>query len=130
MPGALLRFLSYLYHLILALFLGGLSVVALVSGLPLRLEMLPWSGKSAAWWVLGLGLAGLASLVLALRDVLRFPFLLYALAVLVLMVRGYFLTGYLFSGKDEFHFALELTGGALVAVLGGWSQLRRARTAP
>jgi len=60
---------------------------------------------------------------------LRFLFLVYSLVIFGLLVRGYFLGGYSFSGKDEFHLALELTFGALLAIFGAWSQFRRKRRA-
>jgi hypothetical protein len=31
-----------------------------------------------------------------------------------------------FSGKDEFRMAIWLTVGALVAIIGAWSQFRRS----
>jgi hypothetical protein len=43
-----------------------------------------------------------------------------------MMFRGYFLGGYVFSGKDEFRMAVWLTAGALVAIIGAWSQFRRS----
>lgn len=124
MIGVLLRIYSYLYHLGLALFLFGVSLVAILSsGGALNLEMLPWKGKQLACWLLGTALAGLLSILLAWMGKLRFLFTLYALAVFGMMFRGYFLTGYSFSGKDEFQMAALLTAGALMAIFGAFSQL-------
>ena len=128
MIGALLRFYSYLYHFLLALFLLGLSLVAVVSNShTLNLGMLPWKGSALTWWLFGTGLLGALSILLALAGKLRFLFLLYALAVLGMMLRGYFAGAYSFSGKDEFRLAVWLTAGALVAIFGAWSQLRKKR---
>ena len=124
--GVLFRIYSYLYHLILALFLLGVALVAILShGGSLHLEMLPWKGHTLVHWLLGASLFGLLSIVLAWMGKLRFLFLLYSLAVFVMMVRGYFLGSYAFSGKDEFRMALWLTVGALVAIVGAWSQFRK-----
>jgi hypothetical protein len=122
--GALLRIYSYLYHLGLALFLLGLSVVAFAShSHSLNLGMLPWKGSELTYWLFGAGLCGLLSILLAWMGKFRFLFLLYALAVFVMMLRGYFLGGYSFSGKDEFRMAVWMTVGALMAIFGAWSQL-------
>ena len=124
--GMLLRFYSYLYELILSLFILGLALVAILSrGSGLNLGMLPWTGHTLLHWLLGIGVVGLLSIVLALAGKLRFLFLLFSLAVFGLMARGYFLGAYAFSGKDEFRMAIWLTLGALFAIFGAWSQFRR-----
>ena len=123
--GAFFRIYSYLYHLILALFLLGIAFVARLSHGSLHLGMLPWTGHTLLHWLAGAGLLGLLSIVLAWIGKLRFLFLLYSLAVFGMMVRGYFLGSYAFSGKDEFRMAIWLTVGALVAIVGAWSQFRR-----
>ncbi len=122
--GALFRVYSYLYHLLLALFLLGIAVVAIESH-TLHLNMLPWKGRTLICWLLGVSLFGLLSIVLAWLNKLRFLFLLYSLGVFGMMLRGYFLGGYAFSGKDEFRFAICLTVGALFAIAGAWSQFRK-----
>jgi hypothetical protein len=133
--GVLFRIYSYLYHLMLALFLLGIAVVTIVTHLQahpheggatnLNLGMLPWKGHTLVHWLLGASLFGLLSIVLAWMGKLRFLFLLYSVAVFGMMVRGYFVGSYVFSGKDEFRMAIWLTVGALVAVVGAWSQSRR-----
>ncbi len=126
MIGALVRIYSYLYYLALALLLLGISLVALLShSNTLNLGMLPWKGAALTYWLLGLGAAGLLAIVLSWIGRLRFLLLLYALAVFVMMVRGYFISGYSFSGKDEFRMALWMTAGALLAICGAWSQFRK-----
>jgi len=123
--GALLRIYSYLYHTALALLLLGISLVAIASrSHSLQLGMLPWKGRELTYWLLGISLAGLLSILLALMRKVRFLFLLYSIAIFVMMLRGYFLGGYAFSGKDEFRFAVLLTLGALLAIFGAWSRFR------
>lgn len=128
MIGALLRIYSYLYHLVLALFLLGLSLVAMASSShTLNLGMLPWKGATLTYWLFGAGVLGVLLVLLALMGKLRFLFLPYALAVFGMMLRGYFVSGYSFRGKDEFRMAIWLTAGALVAIFGAWSAARRKR---
>ncbi|MGA2739751.1 MAG: hypothetical protein ABSG65_20205 [Bryobacteraceae bacterium] len=122
---ALVRVFSYLYHGLLTVFMLAISVVALASGQPLRLEMLPWQGQTLTWWLLGAALAGLASVVLAICRKWRALFFLWSLTVLAMLARGFFFSRYYFAGPPEFHGALYLTAGALIAVFGAWFQLRR-----
>ena len=122
---AVVRVFSYLFHGLLTLFLLAISALALSSGEALHLEMLPWHGQSLSYWLLFSALAGLASLILAIRRTWRLMFLLWSLAVLVMMVRGFFLGPYEFAGRPEFYRALYLSAGALIAVLGAWFQLLR-----
>ena len=122
--AALFRIYSYLYHMVLALFLLGIGMVGLESH-TLKLGMLPWKGRTLVFWLIGASLFGLLSILLAWLGKMRFLFLLYSLAVFGMMVRGYFLGGYQFSGKPEFRLAIYLTAGALVAIIGAWSQFRK-----
>ena len=119
-----MRVFSYLFHGLLTLFLLALSVVALSSGQPLRLEMLPWQGQTLTWWLLSAALAGLLSVILAIFRKWRLLFFLWSLAVLGMMARGFFFSHYYFAGPPEFHLALYLTAGALIAVFGAWFQVR------
>jgi len=120
-----MRAFSYLFHGLLALFLLAISVVAWSSGQPLQLEMLPWQGPALTYWLLAASLVGLASVLLAIFRKWRLLFFLWSLAVLAMMARGFFLSHYYFAGPAEFHGALYLTAGALLAALGAWFQLRR-----
>lgn len=120
----MLRFYSYIYHLALALFLLGLSIVALISSNTLRLPMLPWSGSELNQWLLWGSLLGIVSVVLAVTGIFRFLFPLWALVVLILMVRGYLLQPYPFSGPDAFTQALWLIAGALLAFIASLTLFR------
>jgi len=122
---ALMRVFSYLFHGLLTAFLLGLSVVALTSGQTLHLGMLPWQGKDLAYWLLGGSLLGLLSVILALGRRWRPLFFLWSLAVLGILIRGYFFSHYHFAGPTAFHRALYLTAAAVLAVFGAWFQLRR-----
>jgi len=120
-----LRLFSYLFHGVLALFLLVVSGFALTSGAPsLSLRMLPWTGSTLEWVVFLGALVGLSTVLLALRARLRLLFLLWSLAVAVLLLRGYFFSGYRFA-PGTVSTALYLIAGSLVAVLGAWFQLVR-----
>ena len=119
--GLLLRLYAYLYHLVLALFLIGIGLMAVANGKDLNLGMLPWEGSKVTQGVLVLGVLGLVCVLLAIAGWLRWLFPFWALAVLVLMFRGFFLAPYTFSGADQFRGAVWLTIGALGAFLGSLS---------
>jgi hypothetical protein len=121
----LLRLFSYLFHGLLALFLIAVSGLALASGAPsLRLDVLPWTGSTLAYVVFAGAALGLVTLLLALGSKWRILFLVWSLAVAVLLVRGYFFSGYRFQ-EGGFSTALGLTAGSLLAVLGACFQLFR-----
>jgi hypothetical protein len=120
-----MRVFSYLFHGLLTLFLLALAVVALSSGQPLQLEMLPWQGQALTWWLLGAALAGLASVILASCRKWRLLFFLWSLAVLAMLARGFFFSRYYFAGMPELRGALYLTAAAFIAACGAWFQLRR-----
>jgi hypothetical protein len=121
---ALLRYYSYLFHALLALFLLALSGIAMLSGSPnLQLGMLPWTGATLIKVLFYGSLAGLIIVILAMRGRLRLLFLLWALTVTVLMVKGYVFTSYRFS-PGEFRTAAYLIGVAILALPGAF-QFRR-----
>jgi hypothetical protein len=122
---AVMRIYSFLFHGLLALFLLAVSLVALTSGAALHLEMLPWSGQTATYVLLGASLFGLLCLLLALKRTARLLFFLWSLAVFVLLVKWFFLSPYRFGGAPGFRTAVYLTIGSLLAIFGAWFQLRR-----
>ena len=124
----ILRVYSYLYHLVLCLFLLGVSVVAVSTSNTLKLTMLPWTGAELTTWLLWGSLAGLISLILAITGTFRFLFPIWTLTVFVLMVRGYLLKGYTFENKAAFYSVLWLIAGALLAFLASLTLLSVRRT--
>jgi hypothetical protein len=121
---AIMRYFSYLFHLVLALFLLAVGGVALSTGTgALRLGMLPWSGETLNYVLIGGAVLGLLTVVLAMKGVLRFLFLIWAFLVFVLLVKGYIFSRYQFQ-PNEFRIALYLIFGSLLAVLGAWFSLR------
>ena len=123
--GWLLLVFAWVFELALSLFLIGLGMVAWASGpTDLNLGMLPWEGAALRRMLLILGIVGLACALLA-GSRLRWLFPLWCLFVLILMIRGFFLSSYSFAGANQFQFAVWLTAGALVAFLGSLGVLRR-----
>jgi len=121
---ALLRFLSYLYHGLLALVLFALGAVLTIAGAgnSVRLDMLPWTGSTVVWVLLLSGIFGLITVILAVKGKVRPLFFLWALVVTIFMVKGYFLGGYRFS-PGEFSTVAYLVLGAFVALFGAFVQL-------
>lgn len=128
MVARLLRVYSYLYHLILALFLLGISAVAMLSSNSLQIPILPWTGDELNRWLFWGSMFGIATIILAVTGIFRFLFPLWCLAVLVLLVRGYMLTPVPFSGgREDFNQALWLMAGALLAFLASLTLFRAQR---
>ena len=123
---AIMRYFSYAFHTLLAIFLIALSSLALATGTTeLRLGMLPWSGDTLNYVLLFGALFGLLTVALAVTGTLRILFLIWSFLVFVLLVKGYIFSGYKFSG-NEFRIALWLIGLSFVALFGAWFQLSRA----
>jgi hypothetical protein len=116
----LLRVFCYLFHTILSLALLGLGVVAVHSNVAdMKLEMLPWQGTELNHVLIGLGIVGLASVLLAVTGKFRVLLSLWAIYVLGMMVRAvFFNSNVTFSGQEDFHNWLWIIGGALVALIG------------
>ena len=125
--GFLLRVYAYLFELALSLFLLGLGIMAGPNHL--NLGMLPWEGSALRTMVLILGVVGLGCVLLA-GSRLRWIFPLWCLFVLVMLVRGYFLSSYSFAGGNEFQFAVWLTIAALMAFLGSLAVFRLKQPSP
>lgn len=121
---ALLRVFSYIFEGFLTFFALGISLVALGSHSPLSLTFLPWTGEKLTYVLLPLTLVGLLLVLLALGGRLRPLFFLWSVAVFAVLFRGFFLTGYKFSGPVPFKPAVYLTLGAFVAMIGAfpWPQ--------
>jgi hypothetical protein len=120
----LFRVIAFLFHLLLTLFLLALSTLAFASGAPnLHLGMLPWSGATLVHVLLFSSIFGLITVILAWRKLLRPLFFLWALAVAILLLRGYLLTGYRF-GPGEWRTAVWLMVFSWLSVVGAWFQMR------
>jgi len=122
---AIIRAFSYVFHTILALFLAAASGMALAfASQSLHLDMLPWTGRTLAFVVFFGSLCGLLTVALAVTGRLRLLFFLWSLVVTVLMIKGYFFSGYRFE-PGSVRTALYLILGSLLSLLGAWSQMMR-----
>jgi hypothetical protein len=121
---ALLRLFSYLYHGLLALFLLLVSALALASGAAsLRLDMLPWSGATLAWVLLGASLFGLIAVLLAMTRGRALLLFLWSLVVAVMLVKSYVFSSYRFAAGAGVYAAVYLVLGSWLALLGAWFAL-------
>ena len=121
---ALSIFLSYVFHGLLCLILFAVSSVAFVSGAQLHLDMLPWTGSTLLYALLFGSLAGLVTLVLAIKGTWRPLFFLWSLAVVVLLLKGYLFSGYRFS-PSEFGPVMLVIVGSWIALLGSCARMVR-----
>ncbi len=121
---AVLRWFSYLFQGLLALFLIAVSGFSFAAGGgSMRMEVLPWTGATLTYVVFFSALAGLIILTLAILGKVRWLFFVWTLVVFAFMVKGYVFSGYHFEPGDLSR-ALWLMAGALIALLGGWFQVR------
>jgi hypothetical protein len=120
-----MRVFSFLFHGLLGMFMLGLSCLALMGGNHnLKLGVLPWTGATLTWALLGLGVSALAVILLAFKGTARIVFFLWTVAVFAALVRGFFLGPYIFWGAGSLWTAIYLTLGAFLAAVGGWFVFR------
>jgi len=126
MLKVIMRIFSYIYHLVLGLFLLVVGAIALFSShVTLTLDMLPWQDPTLTYMVLLGGVLALVSLALVLKGKTRLLFRIWTVVVFLLLGYGYFLTSFGFKDSDHFRNALLLTLGALIAVFGSWSKVQK-----
>ncbi len=130
-----MRVFSFAFHLLLGLVMMAIGFVAWVSSQhTLQIGFLPWQGPALTYWLFFGGLVGVLLTVLAIRRVLPFLFSLWSLAVLAMLVRGVFFSGFNFGaaaytfsaglGRMAGSAAFLLLLAALVAAFGSLLQLR------
>lgn len=123
---ALLRIFSYLFGGLLALFALAIAALSLRSGGELNFGFLPWTGKLLSYWLVGLALLGLITLLLALRGTMRALFFLWSLGIFVLLFKGMFLSLYRFTGGAiSFKAGAVLAAGLLLATIGSFPWPRK-----
>jgi hypothetical protein len=120
---ALMRFLSYLYHGLLCLILLVISALAMAAGTQsLNLQMLPASIAGSVPILFCCALFGLITVLLAMKGLVRPLFFLWSLVVLIVLVKGYFLSSYHFA-PGSVNTALYLIGGSFIALIGSWFRM-------
>lgn len=128
--GLVLRVFSFLFQFPLIAFLLLASGLAWFNGHNLTFEVLPWQGATLTYVLFFSALAGLLSLGLALLRRAAVLFVVWNLAVLVALARGYFFSSYVFGPAGaSLGTALSITFGALAALIGSCLQWRAARRA-
>lgn len=125
--GLVLRIFSFAFHALIIVFILAASALAWTSGSTLELGVLPWAGDVLIRWLFISGLIGAAAGLLALKRIVPVLFLLWNLAVFVMLARGFFFSSYGYGlGGGSITTALYFTSGAFVAAIGSWLQARPA----
>jgi hypothetical protein len=126
----ILRIFSSVYHLVVALFLFGLGLVALLSGdaHSMNFVFLPWEGDTLMYALLGLGIFGITSAILAFAGKTRTLLKLTAVVFVVFLIRGLVFSPLRFdTGFMAWKTAVYLTIAALIALIGAFMNPRPDR---
>ena len=129
--GKLLRAFGYLFSAALCLGMIALSLVVLLSGSNnFTLDMIPWwTGRELAKWMLGAGIVGLLITALTVRGRMSALMVLWTLTVFGTLVYGFYLSSYKYDDWDHFRTSLNITAGALVALVASITGLFARRRA-
>ena len=125
--GFLLRLYSYIFHLLLSVFLLGVASISVASHQTLNMRMLPFTQDAMVRDVSILGAIGFFATVLAVTNVFRYLFPLWAAVVAYLIIRGFFFSPYVFPNAAMFRAALWLALAALIALWGALWVLKTRR---
>ena len=121
-----LRVFSYLFLAIHFLFALALSAVILMSPhQQTRLGWLPWTGDTLGAALAVFGLTGLILLFLAILGRARLLLMLFVLAALVIVTRGFFFSSFRFDAPHAAQDAVHVVLGMFLAFLGA-IPMRRA----
>ena len=117
-----LRVYSWIFEAVLCAMAIAVAAVTVLSGdLNLKLGWLPWDAKNDTAWLFGFGVLGFLLILLAIAGKLRILLFVFALAVFVLLAKGFFYgLGYSFENAGQAQNALILIGGAFLAWVGAW----------
>ncbi len=122
MVELLMRIFSLAFHLFLSLAMLAVGFVAWAGGhQTLQIGFLPWTGATLIYCLLFCGLGGVLVTLLAARRTVPFLFVLWSLAVVVMLVRGYVFSSYNF-GLAGVSTALYFVAASLVALIGSARQ--------
>jgi hypothetical protein len=118
MVELLMRIFSLAFHLLLSLAMLAIGFVAWAGGhQTLQIGFLPWTGAALIYCLLLCGLGGLIITLLAARRTVRLLFVLWSLAVVVMLARGYIFSSYNF-GLTGVSTALYFMAASLLALIG------------
>jgi len=119
---------AFAFHVLLSLTALGLAWLGF-RGEFLHLPMFYAEGPRLNWWLLGCGIVGLATVLLALSGAVRWPLALWSLIVAVQLFRGWFLSSYLFATPAGFWWSVALTTAAALSFAFTLISKRRPRNA-
>jgi hypothetical protein len=122
-----LRVYSWIFQAVLCLMAIAVAVAALVTGSG-DLDI-PWIAFHTPqnYFLLGVGLVGLLFVFLAIKGSFRILLFLFSIHTLYMLVKGLFMSGYSFSGPDDFRNAVILTVAAFFAMVGAWPAGNKSR---
>jgi hypothetical protein len=126
----ILRIFSYVFEILLSLFMLALGIVG---GDQLNLHgLLPWEPPALARWLIILSAIGIVCTLLAITGWFRYIYPLWALAVVVMLFRGFIFSQYSFEQGGLFTFtqSIWLVALALLAFIGSLTMLRRHAPEP
>jgi hypothetical protein len=125
--NGLLKFYAYVFHLTLSTFLIGVAVLARSGHQAPHLDMLPFEQGRMISRISLMSLIGFICIFLALVRIFEFVFPLWSLAVVVLLIWGFFFTPYSFHGVRGLEWALLSILAALAAFYGSLMVLMPTR---
>jgi hypothetical protein len=122
--GFLLRLYSYAFHFALSSFLGASAVFAATTHPTMSLDMLPVVNENLVTRAALLAVAGLICTLLAIMNVSRVLFPLWAALVVYLVARGFLSYSSEFLTPETRRIELWLMAGASLALLGAFGAAR------
>jgi hypothetical protein len=122
--GFLLRLYSYAFHFALSSFLAASAVLASTTHRTMSLDMLPVVNENLVTRAALLAAAGLICTLLAITNVSRVLFPLWAALVVYLVFRGFLSYSSEFLSPETRRIELWLMAGASLALLGAFGAAR------
>jgi hypothetical protein len=93
-----MRIYSLAFHVFLGFIMIAVGLVSMGGGQhSLKIGFLPWTGATLSYCLLAFGVLGIILAALAFWRILPVLFAVWSLAVVVMLVRGYFLSSYNFE---------------------------------
>ncbi len=120
-----LRFVAFVFNLVLCLGLFFLALLVMPSGKHnIQLAVVPLTGSRLTHTLLIASICGFVAMVLALRQgrAARFPMLLWNLLIFALLVSAPFRGQFSFQGRDQLTTGVYVCAASLLALLGSWLQ--------
>ncbi len=123
----LLRIYSFVFHMMLGVFLVTSAAISYRSHRTMNLDMLPFPDENLLRDTVLLGLIGIFCTLLSLTRTLKILFVLWTALAFYLMLKWFFLESYVFDDAHQTRGAIWLTFGALGAFFGAAWAMRTRR---